>query len=195
MRKLLLIAVSILLSAAVSFAQTSASKKYDSIYTSLHEAKACRTIEENVDEGGWILQECPGVGGYKLEVMEGDLRQSINVISPNGTKTELDLWYLINGGFSYVGPKAEWRVTGKGKQAKPHALIVRFTEDAQPDANITAKSYLVVVKLTKDSVCITDLVDPQTKNQNAAARKLADASAAKPCRRSDTETPDATSQE
>ncbi len=172
--------ITVLLSILFVFSNVAFGQKVSSTYTSLH-ADKCKTLEENIDEGGWVLQECPGVGGYKLEVMEGDLRQSIDVIAPDGTKTELNLWHIINGGFSYVGPLAEWRTTGAGKNKKPHAMIVRFTEDAQPDADLKAQSYLVVVKITKDSVCVTDLVDPQTKNQNAAARKLADAAKTKPC--------------
>ncbi len=168
--------VVIFASAAFAFGQ-----KASSTYTELH-ADKCKTLEENIDEGGWVKQECLGVGGYKLEVMEGDLRQSINVISPSGDTTELNLWYIISGGFSYVGPRAEWRTTGKGKALKTHAMIVRFTEDAQPDAGKKSQSYLAIVKLTKDEVCVTDIVDPQTKNQNAAARRLADAAASKPCR-------------
>lgn len=150
-----------------------------SVYTDLA-ANKCKTLESNPDEGGSYRGECKGVGGYKLEVLEGDIRQSINVVSPSGEKSELNFWTNVSGAFSYVGAKAEWRVAGKGKKAKPYALIVRFNASENTEKPEIATSYLVVTKLTKDTTCITDIVKP-AKNQNLTARKSADQSANKPC--------------
>lgn len=175
------VATCLILYSVAACSQTAAPENADSIYTSLHNEPDCRTVEFNEDEGGLHRAECKGVGGYKLEVIEGDLRQTVNIIAADGSKTELNLWHLLSGGFSYVGPKAEWRVTGKGDKAVPHALIVRFTETVHTDSGSKEASHLYVIKLTKDLVCITDRVDPQTKDQNASARNLADAAATKPC--------------
>ncbi|MEO7672533.1 MAG: hypothetical protein ABIU09_00470 [Pyrinomonadaceae bacterium] len=144
-------------------------------YTGLGE-KACKTIEANPDEGGSYRGLCPGVGGYKLEAIEGDLRQSINVIDPRTKKHELNLWN-VSGGFSSLGAEAEWRMNGK----TPVALIVRFnvSENAEDSSKIT--SYLVVVKIKQDKICITDALKP-TRSQNFEARKAADKSATRPCR-------------
>ncbi len=44
--------------------------------------------------------------GIRLLLSEGDLRQNITVITPKGAKHSLDLWDVISGGFSSVGPKS-----------------------------------------------------------------------------------------
>jgi len=160
----------------LAFGQT---KKFESIYTSLT-AKDCKTIEQTDEEAGSYRGLCSGVGGYKLELLEGDIRQTINVIAPNKKKYELELWSVVSFGFSFTGEKAEWRVTRTGKTIVPQALIVRFNaseDSANPEKNT---SYLVVVKITKTSACVTDVVKP-VANQNVKARELADASASKPC--------------
>jgi hypothetical protein len=155
------------------------SQKASSVYTDLATEK-CKTIESNPDEGGSYRGECKGIGGYKLEVLEGDIRQSINVISPSGEKSELNFWSTVSSGFSAVGEKAEWRVTGTGKKANPYALIVRYNASEDPEKPEKTTSYLVVIKIDGDSACITDIVKP-SKDQNVTARKLADEAANKPC--------------
>lgn len=150
-----------------------------SIYTDLA-AEKCKTIESNPDEGGSYVGECAGVGGYKLEVLEGDIRQTINVIFPSGKKSELNFWTNVSSAFSSVGDKAEWRVNNKDKNPEPYALIVRYNASENPEQPEKTTSYLVVTKITKDAACITDIVKP-SKDQNVTARKLADESANKAC--------------
>ncbi len=154
-----------------------------SVYTSLSD-KVCKTVESNPNEGGDYRGICPGTGGYKLELLEGDLRQSINIIAPNKKKYELSLWTTVSSGFSAVGQKAEWRTTGAGKKTKPTAIIFRFNVSENPEKPETTTSYLVVVKIADDSGCVTDVVSP-TANANVTARKLADQSALKPCKSND----------
>lgn len=146
-----------------------------SVYTDLTDKK-CKTLESNPDEGGSYLGECPGVAGYKLQVVEGDLRQSVNVIDPKRKKTELNLWN-ISGGFSSLGEQAEWRMKGK----TPIALIVRFNVSEVPEDSSRITSYLVVVKITKEAVCVTDALKP-TRSHNYEARRAADRSATRKCR-------------
>src|SRR5215217_1462854 len=57
-----------------------------SVYTSLE--KDCRMIEVD-EESGSSSQRCPGTAGYALKVMEGDVRMSIDVITPDGQPHEL----------------------------------------------------------------------------------------------------------
>lgn len=158
-----------------------AGRKIESVYTDLTTEK-CRTIEQTDEEGGSYRGECAGVGGYRLEVLEGDLRQSINIIAPNRKKFEMNLWTTVSGGFSSVGEKAEWRVTRSGKKITPTALIVRYNASENPEKTELTTSYLVVVKITKNAACVTDVVKPTVKNQNVKARQLADNSAGKPCK-------------
>lgn len=176
MRKILLISTAILLGASAASPQV---KPPQSIYTDLASEK-CRTIESNANEGGSYRGLCAGVGGYQLEVLEGDLRQTINVIAPNRKKYELELWNKVSSGFSAVGDKAEWRVARTGKTVTPSAVIFRFNASDNPEKPEQNTSYLVVVKITKTTACVTDVIKPSL-NANARARKSADAAVNKPC--------------
>lgn len=159
-----------------AFAQNS---KIDSVYSSLN-TKDCKTLESETEGAGWYRGECKGIGGYKLQVTEGDIRQSIDVIAPDKKKYELDFIGKVSSGFSAVGEKAEWRVTGSGKSVSPFALIVRFNVSENPEDSTKNTSYLIVSKITKGEICITDIVKPGAK-ANEEARRLADSAATKPC--------------
>jgi hypothetical protein len=129
----------------------------------------------DVDEDDFEIR-CRGAAGYTLVVTEGDLRQNITVVTPKGMKHSLDLWEVVSGGFSYVGPRAEWRLA----KQKPVALIFRYnaSEDAEnPDKK---SSYLVVTKITSTEICVTDKISPGA-NANDEARRAADTAATRPC--------------
>ena len=155
------------------------SGEIESIYTDLA-AEKCKTISSNEEEGGWSVQECPGIGIYKLEVTEGDLRQSINIKSTSGDKWELDFPANVSNAFSSFGDKAEWRVKKTDGKITPIALITRYNAAENPENPEKLTSYLVVAKFEGEFVCITDIVKPMP-NANESARELADKSAAKPC--------------
>lgn len=144
------------------------------VYTSTR-ADACRTIESNPNEAGSYEGECPGVGGYKVRLLEGDIRQTINIITPGKKKFELNFWGYY-GGFSSVGEKIEWRT----KAGVPVALIARFNVAGAEDSS-KSTSYLMVSKIGKTSSCVTDVVMPGPK-QNEEARTLADTASSKPCK-------------
>lgn len=167
----------VLLFALGGFAQKA---KVESIYTSL-DTKNCKTLEQSDEGTGWYRGECKGVSGYRLQVTEGDIRQSIDVIAPNKKKFELDFARNVSLAFSSVGAKAEWRVVRKGKKLVPLALIVRFDASENPENPNKNTSYLVVAKITKREICITDVIKPSA-NANEEARKLADTSSTKSCK-------------
>lgn len=154
------------------------SGEIESIYTDLA-AEKCKTTSSNEEEA-WSVQECPGIGIYKLEVTEGDLRQSINVIATSGDKWELDFPQNVSNAFSSFGDKAEWRVKKTGGKITPIALITRYNVNADPENPEKITSYLVVTKFENEFVCITDIVKP-VANANEKARESADKSAGKPC--------------
>lgn len=148
--------------------------KTESIYTSMN-AEDCTTLEQYT-EGEFIRQLCPGVGKHRLEVTEGDLRMNVKVKHPDGHLSDLDLMGQVSYGFSFAGPKAEWRV----QKGNPIALILRYSVSEDPaDSSITT-SYLVVSKITSRSACVVGIIKPQA-NQNVLARKLADQALTKPC--------------
>lgn len=156
-----------------------ASTQPDSLYTTLN-GPDCKVVSSNADQGS-ASGRCPGVGDYKLDWQEGDLRQTINVIAPNGKEFPLELWSTVASGFSALGDKAEWRVKKDGKKTTPIALVVRYNVSEDPDKPEKTTSYLTISKITADEVCVTDVVKPG-KDANQQARDLADVAASKPCK-------------
>ena len=158
---------------------TAAAQTNKSMYTSLAE-KQCRKLKsaEAGDEG--YEGRCRGVAGYALLLSEGDLRQNITVITPKGAKHSLDLWDVISGGFSSVGPKAEWRMSTQNGKQTPVALIVRYNASENPDQPDKLTSYLAVSKITSTEICVTDKILPGP-NANEDARRAADTATTKPC--------------
>jgi hypothetical protein len=167
----LILAVTV--SAVIAQAQSN-----QSVYTNMS-GKACRTIKATAEEGGSYVGICGGVGGYKLQVEEGDLRQNIQVIDPFGKKHSLELWNVVGSSFSSLGEKAEWRVQRKKTKVVPVALIVRYNV-ANPEDSTKSTSYLAVAKITAAKICVTDKFVPKA-GANEAARVAADNAANKPC--------------
>lgn len=145
-----------------------------SVYTST-KAAACRTISSNADEGGSYEGECRGVGGYKVRLIEGDIRQTLDIITPTKKRFELNFWGFF-GGFSSIGEKIEWRT----KRGVPVALIARYNV-AENDDSREDRSYLMVAKIGKATTCVTDFV-PAGPKQNERARELADSASTRPCK-------------
>lgn len=154
------------------FSAAAAAQGNASIYTSM---RNCRTISSSAKEGGSYEGECPGVGGYKVRLLEGDIRQTLTVVTPSKKQHELNFWQFY-GGFSYVGEKIEWRL----KKGVPVALIARYNV-ADPEDYKRSTSYLMISKISNKGSCVTDVVLPQAK-QNELARELADAAVRKPCK-------------
>jgi hypothetical protein len=155
--------------AANAFAQNK------SAYTSLA-ADKCKTVDVDKGMPGNYSTNCPGVGGFALEVYLDDERNSIGVVLPSKENVGLDFWNYFSG-FSALGEKAEWRMKGK----TPVALIVRLNVSEKGDDK-PPTSYLVVSKISLTNACVTDIVKPG-KNQNARAQHLADKASIKPCKK------------
>ena len=163
----------------VVFGVTTHAQTRTSSYTNL-DPKFCKTLKVSSSEGGEYQGRCPGVAGYTLLVTEGDLRQNITVVTPKGTKHSLELWSVVSGAFSSLGPKAEWRMTKVRNKSNPTSLIVRYNASENTEKPEQTTSYLAVIKITSTEICVTDKVLPGA-NANVEARNLADESAAKPC--------------
>ncbi|QTR50263.1 hypothetical protein [Candidatus Thiothrix anitrata] len=152
----------------------------DSIYTSLA-VTSCKTLEADEEGAGSYQGRCPGTAGYQLDLLEGDIRQSITVLDPKGKEFPLDLWSTVSSGFSALGETAEWRVKKVGAKKQPIALIVRFNVSGDPEHPERTTSYLVVSKITANEICVTDVVKPR-QGANQQARVLADKAATKACK-------------
>ncbi len=151
-----------------------------SVYTDLDDRK-CKTLELNGDEGGSYKGECKGVAGYKLHVIEGDLRQTVTIVDAQAKEHPLEFWNLTSA-FSAVGAKAEWRMKGK----KPIALIVRLNVSENVEDASKTRGYLIVAKITPNATCVTHFLAP-TRSHNYEARKAADKAASQPCLKSPSE--------
>jgi hypothetical protein len=160
-------------------AMTAAAQANRSFYTPLGD-KACRTTKSAEEGDDGYEARCRGAAGYSLLLSEGDLRQNITVITPQGVKHSLDLWSVVSGGFSSVGPKAEWRLAMQNGKLTPVGLIVRCNASEDPDNPDKRTSYLAVAKITLSEICVTDKIFSGPK-ANEDARRAADASTTKPC--------------
>ncbi|HEU0301770.1 MAG TPA: hypothetical protein VFR37_20115 [Longimicrobium sp.] len=153
---------------------TAAAGAIRSAYTPLDEAQ-CRVTDFD-EESQSSTSRCPGVAGHVLNVHDGDLRASIDIVTPDGRAHELNYWHVITSGFSGLGPRAEWRMRGE----RPIALIVRVNASENPEDSSIITSYLAVAKITARQICVTDRIAP-APDANEAARRAADASADRPC--------------
>ena len=147
-----------------------------SAFTSL-DLKQCRLIEENIDEGGYSRHDCPGHAGYRIELIESDLRQNIALIRPGGAKDEVDLAARIGGGgFSEIGRTIEWRGADR---AKPRTLTLRFNVNERPEPAVPPRSYLIVIRLAAPACPVAKVAPGPT--QSTDARRIADATTLPAC--------------
>ena len=170
----------LLMSVVLVFAATASAQGIQSVYTNVS-GNRCKTIEENEEAAGFMVQLCPGVAGYKLQVSSQDLRQGLEIIKPDGSTHELNVGVIGGGAFSFLGDKAEWRVKRQRGKLFPVALIIRFSVTQQMDDGSSKDiPYLTVTKITPQKICLVKTVPPG-RNANLEARRLADASANMPC--------------
>jgi hypothetical protein len=151
----------------------------ESVYTNLR-GRGCRTLERDDAAAGYLLEQCAGVGGYKLQVVSGDDRQTVTVVKPDGSKHELVLGVIGGGGFSDLGAKAEWRVRRENGKVIPIGLIVRLNVSTDSSNPSKTTSFLTVSKITPQKICLVKAVEP-APNANVTARSVADGSAGMAC--------------
>jgi hypothetical protein len=149
----------------------------DSTYTNLS-GRECKLLNAQ-REGANSTQRCPGVGGFRVLVLDSDGRQSIALVSAEGQKFELNFWEIVTRNFSTLGNKAEWRVARNGVQIRPLALIVRVNASEDPDSS-QPTSYLTVTKITRDEICVVAKIAPSA-TASQEARRVADVAAEKSC--------------
>lgn len=160
----------------VSCSMSASAQANESTYSSLAN-KDCRSSKSKTAD---YLGRCPGVAGYTLLITEGDLRQNVTVVAPDGRKSSLELWSVISGGFSHVGPRAEWRIKRQNGKSIPVALIVRLTANEDPANPEKQNSYLAVSKITASEICVTAKIPPGP-NANNDARRAADEAVTRQC--------------
>jgi hypothetical protein len=169
----------VVISLVLSSCVTICSADVISEYTELSQ-ESCKLMpaSDELEVGDELL--CSGPGGYELLVYYGDGRASATVITPGGVQHDLNYWDVITRRFSSVGPRAEWRIGKLDNGAQPHAMIMRVNAYEDPERPEKITSYLAVVKITEDDICVTHRIRA-TGTENIEAREAADASEMKEC--------------
>jgi hypothetical protein len=148
-----------------------------SVVTSIGEGR-CTTLEVHPETGG-STQECPGIAGYKVLVLDDDARMSITLRSADGAEHPLDLWGTVTSAFSSLGDSLEWRVRGPGEGAAPTALVVEVRANESPEDPERVTVYRAVAKVGPDGSCVTDkLAGAATRDE---VLRAADAAPGRPC--------------
>jgi len=158
-------------------------QRVSSVFTSIDvfsdSDRSCRLQQSDDITSEWI---CPGVGGYKLKIIDSDNRMDASVMDPRGKEHPLNFQDAITRSFSSLGQKADWRVVRKNGALVPIALIIRVNESGF-EGRRTA-SYLSVSKIGGSEICVTDRIAP-TVDQYKRALRAADVAINRPCRASE----------
>jgi hypothetical protein len=150
-----------------------AQRSHASIYTNLS-GTACSKHVDDASTNAYTL-DCPGIQGFRLQVLQDDERSSINIVTPDKQILPLDYWEVVTHGFSTLGTKAEWRVAKAGREAIPVAVIVRINALDQTDSEHPIRiPVLAIAKVSPDSACVTRTIDANAPNANEQARRFAD---------------------
>jgi hypothetical protein len=169
------LAISLVIAASVAFA--SPEKGPRSIYTDISDA-SCTVIKSSGEPNEEDGLKCRGPGGFHLLALSGDMRATVTIVGPDGKEYPLEFWDSVTGGFSTLGPRAEWRV--RDAESVPYAMIVRVSASENPDKPEEKTSWLAVAKITAEAVCVTDKIKGGI-DDNARARAAADTAATRPC--------------
>lgn len=137
-------------------------------YTSLSD---CRVLRSAPDEAGFSESTCPGLGDYRLKLVEADGRQNLLLVS-GGREHNLRLSSVTSGGFSELGKRIEWRGREQDGSFRPDALILRYDVVENFDQPTRPTSYLLPVSLER-TPCLSAKIRPGA-GQNDRARAAAD---------------------
>ncbi|MFV0624855.1 hypothetical protein ACBY01_12715 [Sphingomonas sp. ac-8] len=137
-------------------------------YTSLDE---CQLVRSAPEEAGFFESTCPGLGGYRLTLVEADGRHNLMIVADD-TQHNLRLPSIGSGGFSELGKRIEWRGREEDGRFRPDALILRYAVVENPDQPSRPTSYLLSVSLAQ-TPCLSAKIAPGA-DQNARARAVAD---------------------
>ncbi|MBB3912287.1 hypothetical protein [Sphingomonas desiccabilis] len=137
-------------------------------YTSLTD---CRVVRSAPDEAGFSESTCPGMGSYRLKLVEADGRQSLKLVS-GGKEHGLEMSSIAGGGFTEIGKRIEWRGRGTDGAFQPDAMILRYDVVENFDQPGRPTSYLLPVSLER-TPCLTAKIRPGA-GQNDRARAAAD---------------------
>lgn len=148
-----------------------------SVYTSIA-PEACTIVKVDLESAG-SEQDCPGVGGYGLRVLDSDARMSVTVRAPGGGEHPLNLWSIVTSAFSSLGDSVEWRVRGAEGRVVPVALVVEVLANEEPERPEAQTLYRAVARVGPDGSCVTDRLGSDVPRDEVL--RAADAAPDRPC--------------
>jgi hypothetical protein len=153
--------------------EAAAQRTIQSMYTDIAGASCRKAVDEKIT--GASTSTCPGIGGFRLQVLTDDERNSINVIAPDGKVFALAYWDVVTHGFSTLERRAEWRVRAEQGKPVPIAIIIRVNsvDQSEPDQPKRVP-LLAVAKIGGDMACVIEKIDSRNPNANKIARMSAD---------------------
>lgn len=164
-----LAAASLVIFAGDSIAQ----QNIGSVYTDISDEACVKHIDD--ESTGAFTMTCPGIHGFRLQVLNDDERSSISIVTPDNLVFPLNYWDVVTRGFSTLGTRVEWRVGYAGGKAIPVAVIVRVNAIDQSDPEHPKRlPLLAVAKISGDAACVTRAVNALTPDANKQARRFAD---------------------
>lgn len=170
-----LFAVTILLCASVSPLRAQPAEII-STYTSTAK-KDCKVIPPAKDDPDPGFEHvCPGMAGFVVTNVEGDLREVVSVGRTRAAAQKEPAAQAFFGPFSSTTNTIEWR---HPKGGAPFAIIQRWhladNDDPAPNGRPRTKQMLVVTRLPPGAVCHVAYVDVKANpNANDLAREAAD---------------------
>jgi hypothetical protein len=143
-------------------------------YTSTARAKALSFVESSGQEDEGFRAVFPGLGGYQLEHLGGDLRSWINV---RFGKQTVDLYAATmeaaGGTFPHkANDVVEWRGIEKQGRFTPYAIIYRIASGN--DETRKTRTRLIVIKLDGPRSAVVGYAEG--RNEDAEAKAIADRS-------------------
>ncbi len=133
----------------------------------------CVKIGSKREFNSW---RCSGPAGYAARFF--DLGNMVAVeLGPSGReKTLVEDSLMWQGAEKSFGDRVEWRLLG----GRPYAAILRIRRQDFDEKTSESRDVeeMLVVKVSPQGACRMGVVDTNDRNANAAARDLADSSAA-----------------
>ena len=167
MKKIITFIILFFLTSGILYAEEKMTSMNTSSYTSIEE-KDCIALDSD-DMGS--IEECESFSGIGVKVIEGDIRQSI-ILTRNKKEYALDFSSMLSSAFFSLGLTIEWRhELTKPKSIKGLIVQVEVSDDYENLDKVS--SYLLVSKITKDTICIVAKISPQ-KEQKEIAREILD---------------------
>ena len=124
-----------------------------------------------------IVQKCPSFKDIGISIVKDDVQQYI-VLSRNNQQYPLIFKETTtkNSTRTTLGPTIEWRLN----RSRTNSVVGMIMRVYVHTSATKKRSFLVVSKVTPQTICIVGSIPPQ-RNQNKQARVMVDNSANMPC--------------